>query len=106
MKNLHLKKTMEELITACIYEVLAEGDDYDDTDPVSIERRTQLFGKNGLLDSNGLVTVIVGVEERLYSDHGVSVVIADERALSQEKSPFRTVESLADYTTMLIEEQR
>lgn len=58
---------------------------------------TPLMGGDAAIDSLGLVTVIVEVEQRLQDDHGVSVILADERAMSQHHSPFRTAGTLADY---------
>lgn len=55
-----------------------------------------LFGGEGVLDSLGFVSLVVAVEQAL-DEIGISVILADERALSQKSSPFRTVGSLADY---------
>ena len=63
-----------------------------------------LFGESGALDSLGLVTLVTSVEQSLADDLGVSVVIADDRAMSRESSPFRTIGTLADYIVVLLEE--
>ena len=65
---------------------------------------TTLFGESGRLDSIGLVTLLVAVEQCVEEEIGVSITLADERAISQKNSPFRTVESLADYVTTLLNE--
>ena len=98
------KEILVEIIVSGINDVLAEDDNHYISDKVFIELDTDIFGKRGLLDSNGLVSLIVGIEETLSSDYDISVVIADERALSQERSPFRTVSSLTDYVFILVEE--
>ena len=64
--------------------------------------QTRLFGKSGVLDSNGLVILIVTIEEKIEDEFGVSLTIADEITLSQEKSPFISVETLADYIALLL----
>jgi len=56
-----------------------------------------LFGSEGVLDSLGLVSLIVAVEQALDESLGVAVTLADERAVSQRASPFRTIGTLADY---------
>lgn len=66
--------------------------------------KTPLFGKSGKLDSLGLVTLCVTVEQKIEEDFGIAITIADERAMSQEKSPFLTVETLADYVGSLLKE--
>ena len=66
---------------------------------------TRIFGRKGVLDSMGLVTLITDLEEKLEEEFGVSLILADDRAMSQEKSPFRSVSSLAEYISVLINEQ-
>ena len=66
---------------------------------------TRIFGRKGVLDSMGLVTLITDLEERIEEEFGVSLILADDRAMSQEKSPFRTVGTLAEYVSLLIKEQ-
>ena len=58
---------------------------------------TDLFGKQGKLDSIGLVNLIVSLEQGIADEFGLAVTLADEKAFSQKTSPFRTVDSLADY---------
>lgn len=70
------------------------------------DSNTRIFGSNGLLDSMGLVSLIVDLEERIEDEFGISLIIADERAMSQKKSPFRTVLSLAEFICSLIEEEK
>ena len=71
-----------------------------------VDESTRLIGQKSVLDSLALVTLIVNVEQKLMDDYDIAVTIADERAMSQEKSPFRTVESLSGYVFMLIKEQK
>jgi acyl carrier protein len=71
-------------------------------DGVEPDAETQLFGAEGLLDSVGLVALVVAVEERLADDLGIDVSLADERALSQRQSPYRSVSSLAAYAAGLV----
>jgi hypothetical protein len=75
---------------------------------IELEKSTQtlLFGRSGVLDSNGLVILIVTIEEKIEDEFGVSLTIADEKALSQEKSPFISVETLADYIALLLLENK
>jgi D-alanine--poly(phosphoribitol) ligase subunit 2 len=60
-----------------------------------------LIGKDARLDSLGLVNLIVLVEEKIQQKFGVGITLVDERAMSQSKSPFRTLGSLAEF----VEEQ-
>ena len=63
---------------------------------------TELFGESGLLDSVGLVSLVVAVEQELDDELGIQVGLADERALSQRSSPYRTVATLAGYAAGLV----
>ena len=65
---------------------------------------TPLLGESGKLNSLGLVNLIVGVEERVESEAGVAITIADEKYHDQNRSPFSDVSTLVDYVSMLIDE--
>ncbi len=62
----------------------------------------RLFGHDALLDSLGLVTVLVSFEAAINDQFETQIVLADERAMSMERSPFRTVSTLVDYTCALL----
>jgi acyl carrier protein len=66
--------------------------------------QTKLFGKGGNLDSLGLVNLIVSVEEKVNDKFGVTISLADEKAMSQINSPFLTVNSLAGYILQILTE--
>jgi len=70
--------------------------------PATIDDDTPLFGREGFLDSMALVSLVVAVEQAIEDELGVSVSLADERALSQRTSPSRTVGALADYADTLV----
>ena len=67
--------------------------------PLSLD--LELFGKDGRLDSLGLVNLIMCIEEKFEEHTGSSIVIADEKAMSQSNSPFRSVNTLAEYMASL-----
>lgn len=59
-----------------------------------------LYGDGAPLDSMALVNLIADVEDALAEKYGASITLADERALSAKRSPFRSV---ADLTAAIIE---
>ena len=69
------------------------------------DKSTLLFGKDGVLDSLTLVNLIVAVEQKLQESMNATITLADERAMSQKNSPFKSVESFANYIVMLLKEQ-
>lgn len=66
---------------------------------------TSLFAAKSGLDSLGLVNLIVSLEENINNEFNVAISIADERAMSQKHSPFRSVDTLADYIIELLNEK-
>ena len=67
---------------------------------------TPVFGQRGPLDSMQLVTFLMELEQQINDRCGTMISIADDRALSQQRSPFRSVGTLADYVDMLLTEQQ
>jgi len=65
---------------------------------------TVLFGSNSKLDSLGLINLIVAIEEKIEEEYDVNITLADEKAMSQMDSPFKTVESLVNYICSILEE--
>ena len=61
-----------------------------------------LFGMSGKLDSLGLVSLIVAVEQNIEEAFGTAVTLADERALSQKNSPFKSIATLSAYVSQLL----
>jgi acyl carrier protein len=57
---------------------------------------TKLFGAGGL-DSLGLVRFIVLVEERIQDQTNLELTLVSDKAMSRSSSPFRTLQTLADY---------
>jgi D-alanine--poly(phosphoribitol) ligase subunit 2 len=81
--------------------IIATARDLGDEEEVLLEQDltpdTVLYGDQGLLDSMGLVSLVIAVEQAIEDEFEISVGLADEKALSQAKSPYRTIGSLAEY---------
>lgn len=69
----------------------------------SVNESTRLFG--GRLDSVSVVSLLVELEEQIADHCSVAITIADDLAMSQQRSPFRTVGTLADYIQGLMTER-
>ena len=63
-----------------------------------------LYGREGVLDSLGLVSFLAAVEQALEDRFGVTVPLASEKAVSLKHSPFRTVGTLTQYIAELVNE--
>lgn len=88
---------MKNELVGLIIEVAKGLDELDPAVHASLGESTRLFGEQGILDSMGLVSLVVAVEQAIDDKYGKSVALADERALSQRHSPYRTVGTLAEY---------
>ena len=72
-------------------------------EPLEKSEDTVLFGGSDGLDSLDLVNLIIGVEEEIGDEFDSEIALADESAMSEENSPYRTVKTLADYIIALLE---
>lgn len=94
-----------ERIQEIIFDALDEiNEQLIDRDPLKKTQDTILYGGQGALDSVGLINLIVATEQRLEEELEVSVILADEKAMSLANSPFRTVKTFTEYIQTLIEE--
>lgn len=75
-----------------------------DNDKVPLIPETLLFGDQGHLDSMGLVSLLIDIEESLLHK-GFKLSLSDEHAMSEKNSPFKSIPSLTQYIAKLIEEK-
>ena len=92
-----------ELVERCARET---ADERSIDLPQDFGSATALFGSDGVFDSMGLVSLIVAVEQAIADEFRVEIALADQRAMSQKKSPFLTCASLAEYALKVIDEGR
>jgi acyl carrier protein len=76
--------------------------EYDQNIDLSEGEQTRLFGGNGQLDSLGLVSLVVNIEEDIETEFGMSLILADEKAMSRRTSPFSRIGNLIDYINELV----
>ena len=60
------------------------------------------MGPRAIVDSLDLVSFIAAVEEACSDTYNLEISLVTEAALSRRHSPFRTIETLADYVQELI----
>jgi acyl carrier protein len=70
-------------------------------EPLQLAPDATIFGPGSPLDSLGLVGLLVDIEDALR-DEGHPVSLSDSRAMSQSRSPFRSVPSLVAYIDELL----
>jgi acyl carrier protein len=95
------KDDVQAIVLGALNEI---NDELDDDEKIDVSPQTRLFGSDAVLDSLSLVSVIVDVEAAVADASGRDVVLTDDRAMSEEVSPFTDVGTLTAYILMLLSE--
>lgn len=96
---------MKDKIKNIIYKTIKElNETLNNKIPLDEGLDTPIFGGKGYLDSLGLVNLLIAVEQNIEDGFDIILALADERALSQENSPFRTIGALVEYIDVLLSE--
>ena len=90
-----------EQVKSLLIECLREYADQSGNE-TTVEENTPLIGPGAAVDSLGLVMVVTGFESRLNQTFDASLVLANEAAMSMNRSPFRSVAALSDYALELL----
>ncbi len=83
-----------QIVLSCLREAIEQA---DGAAPAELTEDAVIVGKDAALDSVAVVSLIVDVEQKLEQDHGISLTLASDKAMSQRSSPFRTAGVLADH---------
>jgi acyl carrier protein len=95
------RSTAIAIVVASLTSVLEMN---DEPVPEGIDETTVIVGDGAVIDSLGVVSLIVEIEEALETAHELAVTLASDKAMSQRTSPFRTVGVLADYVCEVAKE--
>lgn len=104
-----MNKTQLDMIKNIVRDIVDSSvDEYNKQVPkkkrISSSIDAKLFGTGGVLDSLGLVNFIVLLEQKLDEKLNINVTLADERAMSQKNSPFRSLDSIIEYILFIIKD--
>lgn len=95
------------MTTEKIFEIVTDTiKDYCDNNNIQIcelNKDTALIGSNRILDSMGLVNVIVDIETA-FLDENIEISLTSEAAMSSRISPFRSIGSLCSFIERQIQE--
>lgn len=96
-----------EQVLALVLDAAAEALEPDTgLDRSQLSESTPLYGAGAVVDSLGLVRIITDVEETVSDQFGQEIDLTDERALSRERSPFRTVGTLVAHIMSVVGAQQ
>lgn len=87
------------VVKAALHDLLTQN---GDEIPTPFDESVVLVGKDAVIDSLGVVSLIVEIEQLLETEHDASITLANDRAMSERNSPFRTVGVLADHVMSLL----
>ena len=86
-------KAIQDLVRQTVQSVIAlRAPDQQ----VDVNLQTPLLGADSPLDSLGLVQLVVDLEQGL-AKAGLHLSLTDEKAMSQKRSPFASIETLAAF---------
>ena len=95
MKDNHITK---DYIIELIYSII---DEYNKLNPDDLKLKkyldTVLLGPSGNLDSLGLVSLLVEVENIIKKNIVQKVCVIDEALFFEENGPYSNIETLTDY---------
>jgi hypothetical protein len=92
------RQQLVNMMTALLQATLDEQNEHG---AVTATASLPLVGDNAAITSMRLVSFIADLETTLASDYGLEISLVSEQALSRQKSPFRSVDALADYIVEL-----
>ena len=90
-----------ELVKEKVKEI---GEEKNNKALINCNEHTSLYSPKGYLDSLTLVFLISEIEEEIENRYKTIITLADEKAMSQKISPFRSVNSLVNYIFKLLKE--
>ena len=100
MSDAPLKTQVAELAIQCLVD-----EDLPVELPLEDYEAVKLLGSRAICDSLGLVSYLVALEERINDAFDARITLMSERAMSQERSPFRNLYALVDFIEELLGEQ-
>src|SRR4029453_6729455 len=95
--------TLRDQLKTMLLESIKEYVENTEID-LQADEETRLVGQSASVDSLGLVAILANFEAQINDRFDSDIVLVDEKAMSMQRSPFRSVASLIDYTVLLLQE--
>jgi acyl carrier protein len=99
-----IDESFRQRITAIAVQCL-DDEELQHEIPLEDLSEVKLLGSRAICDSLGLVSYVVALEGQINDRFDTQIALMSERAMSQERSPFRNLEALIDYAMVLLDEQ-
>ena len=85
-----------------ILEKAIERFNYENDTSLPYDKKLSLLGTQSAIDSLRLVQLIIVIEEEIENTTGQAISLVNEKAMSLNNSPFRSIQSLAEYIGEMI----
>ena len=96
----------QKSIINLVYDVIDEVNmDLPSTQKLKKSLDTQLYGDKSEIDSLSLVNIVVLTEQKIEDEFNITINLADEKAMSQKNSPFKTIETFVEYIEKSVNEK-
>ena len=91
-------KCSKEYVLEIIFKVIDEHNKLN-PEELKLEKKVQtiLMGSDGILDSLGLINLLVEVESKFKNDLQNNFSIIDENLFLKEKGPYSNIDNLSEY---------
>jgi hypothetical protein len=86
--------TAADIVSRAIKEVNAQ---LTKGEPIEDARGTILMGDEGVIDSVNFAYLIVTIEQIVFDDLDVDLLLFDDEVMEMEENPFSTIGSLTDH---------
>ena len=97
---------MNDKIMKIILDTVQEyNKDLNKNDHISSDLDLPIYGGHTNLDSIGLVSFIVSLEQNLEDALNKTISLADERAMSQKNNPYASLNSLCEYISKILNQE-
>jgi D-alanine--poly(phosphoribitol) ligase subunit 2 len=88
----------DDSIIKLVYGVIDEVNmDLPKTKKLKKSLETQLYGDKSEIDSLSLVNIVVLTEQKIEDEFNTTINLADEKAMSQKNSPYKTIATFVEY---------
>ena len=87
----------EKIVDILVSSVEDFNESLPEDEKLSTNLNDALYGGDSSLDSMGLVSLIVGIEQNIEDHLEQTISLADEKAMSQKSNPFKNLDSLTRY---------
>ena len=94
------KEKISDLIIKTLNDLI---DTFPEAERFTPNNNTILFGQGSTIDSLTLVSFVVDLEAILSTEFSQDISLTNDQAMTREKSPFSSVNDLAEYIVEIID---